>query len=101
MAIHKKSRVFSKIMDGVEVLTIPVMFIKKLYIFLEDGKEIYFDGEDIQELDSVEQLLYGASFSNQITDIRVELDFSAIETTITKQVTMLLDKDDDKSNTGV
>lgn len=98
MAIHKKDREFSKIMDGVEVLTIPVMFIKKLFIFLDDGKEIYFDGEDIQELDSVEQLLYNASFSDQITDIRVELNFAAMETTITKQVTMLLDNDDDKSN---
>ena len=94
MAIRRKNREFSKIMNDVELLTIPVMFIKKLYIYLEDGKEVYFEGEDIQELENIEQLLYGASFSDQIKDIRVELDFTAIEQTVTKQVKALLDKDD-------
>lgn len=94
MAIHRKNREFSKIMNDVEMLTIPPMFIKKLYIFLEDGKEIYFEGEDIQELENLEQLLYGASFSDQINDIRVELDFTAIEQTVSKQVKALLDKDE-------
>jgi hypothetical protein len=94
MAIRRKNREFSKIMNDVELLTIPVMFIKKLFIYLEDGKEIYFEGEDIQELESIEQLLYGASFADQIQDIRVELDFTAIENTVTKQVKALLDKDD-------
>jgi hypothetical protein len=81
-------------MNDVELVTIPIMFIKKLYIFLDDGKEIYFEGDDIRELDSIEQLIYGASFSDQINDIRVELDFTAIEKTITQQVKALLDKDD-------
>lgn len=81
-------------MNDVELLTIPVMFIKRLYIFLDDGKEIYFEGDDIRELDNIEQLLYGASFSDQINDIKVELDFTAIEKTITKQVKSLLDKDE-------
>ena len=94
MAIRRKNREFSKIMNDVEMLTIPPMFIKKLYIFLEDGKEIYFEGEDIQELENLEQLLYGASFSDQINDIRVELDFTAIEQTVSKQVKALLDKDE-------
>lgn len=94
MAIHRKNREFSKIMNDVELLTIPVMFIKRLYIFLDDGKEIYFEGDDIRELDNIEQLLYGASFSDQINDIKVELDFTAIEKTITKQVKSLLDKDE-------
>jgi hypothetical protein len=94
MAIHRKNREFSKIMNDVELVTIPVMFIKKLYIFLDDGREIYFEGDDIRELDSIEQLIYGASFSDQINDIRVELDFTAIEKTITQQVKSLLDKDE-------
>jgi hypothetical protein len=94
MAIRRKNREFSKIMNDVELVTIPIMFIKKLYIFLDDGKEIYFEGDDIRELDSIEQLIYGASFSDQINDIRVELDFTAIEKTITQQVKALLDKDD-------
>lgn len=81
-------------MNDVELLTIPIMFIKRLYIFLDDGKEIYFEGDDIRELDNIEQLLYGASFSDQINDIKVELDFTAIEKTITKQVKSLLDKDE-------
>ncbi len=81
-------------MNDVELVTIPVMFIKKLYIFLDDGREIYFEGDDIRELDSIEQLIYGASFSDQINDIRVELDFTAIEKTITQQVKSLLDKDE-------
>lgn len=94
MAIVRKNREFSKIMEDVEVLTIPVRFIKKLTIFLEDDREIHFDSEDLENLDSLETLLYKASFSEEITDMRVELDFSAIERTITRQVKILLDNKD-------
>lgn len=94
MAIVRKNREFSKIMEDVEVLTIPVRFIKKLTIFLEDDKELQFDSEDLENLDSLETLLYNASFSDEITDMRVELDFSAIERTITRQVKILLDNKD-------
>ena len=94
MAIVRKNREFSKIMEDVEVLTIPVRFIKKLTIFLEDDREIFFESEDLENLDSIETLLYKASFSDEITDMRVELDFSAIEKTITKQVKILLDNKD-------
>jgi hypothetical protein len=92
MAIIKKTREFSKIMEDVEVLTIPVKFIKKLTIFLEDDTEIEFDNNDLENLDSLETLLYSASFSDKIRDMRVELDFSTIEKTITKQVKILLDE---------
>jgi hypothetical protein len=94
MAIVKKTREFSKIMEDVEVLTIPVKFIKRLTIFLEDDTDIEFDNSDLENLDSLETLLYKASFSDKIRDMRVELDFSTIEKTITKQVKILLDEKD-------
>lgn len=94
MAIIRKSREFSKIMEDVEVLTIPIKFIKKLTILLENDKELYFNGEDLQSLDNLETLLNKASFSDEITDMRVELDFSALEKTITRQVKILLDNRD-------
>lgn len=92
MAIVRKNREFSKIMEDVEVITIPVRFIRKLTIFLEDNNEIHFDSEDLENLDSLETLLHNASFSDDITDMRVELDFSEIEKTITHQVKLMLDK---------
>lgn len=93
MAIVKKNREFSKIMDEVEVSTIPIMFIKRLTIFLENDKKIYFCGDDLQGLDSLETLLYSVSISEQIVDINIEIDLPVLETTIEQQVKLLLDKD--------
>lgn len=93
MAIVKKNREFSKIMDEVEVTTIPMMFIKRVTVFLENDKRIYFDKEDLQELDNLETLLYSVSNTGQILDVNIEIDLPVVETTIEKQVKILLDKD--------
>lgn len=95
MAIIKKNRNFSKIMDEVEVMTIPVVFIKKLTVFLENDKKIYFNNDDLQGLDSMETLLYNVSTTDQIIDVNVEIDLPRIESTIEQQVKLLLDKEKD------
>lgn len=95
MSIIKKNREFSKIMDQVEVTTIPVAFIKRLTIFLENDKKIYFGGDELEGLDSIETLLYNVSTTEQIVDVNVEIDLPSIEKTIEHQVKLLLDKDKD------
>lgn len=93
MAIFRKNRDFSKIMDDVEVTTIPPKFIKKLTVFLENDKKMYFDGKDLQELENLETLLYNLSLNEQILDLNIELNLPFLEKSIEDQVKLLLDKE--------
>lgn len=94
MSIVRKNREISRIMDQVELITIPVNFIKKLVVFLENDKKLIFSPDDLQNVDSLEMLLHDVSTTANIEDIHVELDFHFLEKTIEKQVKALLDKND-------
>jgi hypothetical protein len=104
MAIHKKDRKFSKIMDDVELETIPAGFVKKLTITLEDDSEINIDREDLEEVDTLESFLVNMDFGDEVANIRVELDFTEIERLVTENVRSIFDKfpsQDDKSNNSL
>lgn len=94
MSIVRKKREISKIMDQVELITIPVNFIKKLVVFLENDKKLIFNPDDLTNVDSLESLIQDVSTTVNIEDIHVELDFHFLEKTIEKQVKALLDKND-------
>lgn len=94
MSIVRKNREISKIMDQVELVTIPVNFIKKLVVYLANDKKLIFNPDDLQSVDSLEMLLQDVSTSANIEDIHIELDFHYLEKTIEKQVKELLDKND-------
>ena len=94
MAISRRDRSFSKIINEVDVETIPVHFIKRLKLFLDDGSIIVIDQEEVQKVDSIEELLMSLHVASQITDMSIELDYDLIETDVTEQVTNLLNKDD-------
>lgn len=80
-------------MDEVEVTTIPIKFIKKLTVFLENDTKIYFYKNDLHNFNSLEELLHNVSISEQINDIYIEIDLPVLESTIEKQVNGLLNKE--------
>jgi hypothetical protein len=93
MAISRRDRSFSKIINEVDVATIPVHFIKRLKLTLDDGSLYLIDQEEVQKANSIEELLMSMSIASQIIDMNVELDYDGIELEVTDKVTNLLNKD--------
>jgi hypothetical protein len=93
MAISRRDRSFSKIINEVDVATIPVHFIKRLKLTLDDGSLYLIDQEEVQKANSIEELLMSMSIASQIIDMSVELDYDGIELEVTDKVTNLLNKD--------
>jgi len=79
MAIERKLRNFSKIMEDVDVVNIPVQFVKLVKITLTSGKQISLNSDDLVDIHHAEQLLTDMSFSQDIEDMKIILDFSKIE----------------------
>jgi len=79
MAIERKLRNFSKIMEDVDVVNIPVQFVKLVKITLTSGKQISLNSDDLVDIHHAEQLLTDMSFSQDIEDMKITLDFSKIE----------------------
>ena len=93
MAISRRDRSFSKIINEVDVATIPVHFIKRLKLTLDDGSLYLIDQEEVQKANSIEELLMSMSIASQIIDMSIELDYDGIELEVTDKVTNLLNKD--------
>lgn len=98
MAIFRRDRSFSKIINEVDVESIPVHFIKRLKISLIDGSTIIIDHEDIQKVESIEALLIASDFASDIVDMAIELDYDGIEEDVTDQVNRLLNYKDPKDD---
>ncbi len=90
MAIFRRDRSFSKIMNEVDVESIPVHFIKRLKLYLTDSTIVTIEKDDLQKVDSIEELLIQCNFVHQVMDMSIELDYDGIEEDVTDQVTKLL-----------
>ena len=99
MAIFRRDRSFSKIINEVDVESIPIHFIKRLKISLIDGSVVIIDQEELQKVESIESLLMASSFVHELVDMSIELDYDGIEEDVTEQVNRLLNyKDNDKQD---
>lgn len=98
MAIHRRDRSFSKILDEVDVESIPVHFIKRLKLTLIDGRTVVIDKDDLQRVDTIEELLMASSYVGEIVDMGIELDYDGIEEDVTDQVNRLLNYKDKKDD---
>lgn len=93
MAISRRDRSFSKIINEVDVETIPVHFIRSLKLQLDDGSLIIIDQEELEKCDSLEELLINSNIAHQIVDMNIELDYDLIESDVTEKVNNLLNKE--------
>lgn len=97
MAIFRRDRSFSKIINEVDVESIPVHFIKRLKITLFDGTIITIDRDELQKVESIESLLMSSNFVHEMMDMSIELDYDGIEEDVTDQVNRLLNYKDDEN----
>ena len=93
MAISRRDRSFSKIINEVDVETIPVHFIRSLKLHLDDGSVIIIDQDELEKCDSIEELLLHSNVASQIVDMNIELDYDLIESDVTEKVNNLLNKE--------
>ena len=98
MAIFRRDRSFSKIMNEVDVESIPVHFIKRLKISLVDGSQVIIDHDELQKVESIESLLIASDFVSEIVDMAIELDYDGIEEDVTDQVNRLLNYKDNQDD---
>jgi hypothetical protein len=96
MAITKKERTFSKIMDDVEFTEIPIIFIKRLTIVSTEDKVFSLNNEELKAFPSIEDAI--RSFPHEVYDIKIELDMKLIEETVEKEKNRLLGENGNKDN---
>lgn len=91
MAIYRRDRNFAKIMGDVSMETVPVHFIQKLRLTLEDGTVVQFENHDLDQVETIEEVLMG-DYPSPVVDMHIELDFEGIEEDVTEQVNQLLSR---------
>lgn len=93
MAIHKRDRSFSKILDEIDIDAIPFNFIREIRVELADGSFVAFERSRLDEFTSVEDILMNSNIGQDITDMIIQLDYDLIEENVTAQVDKLLKND--------
>jgi hypothetical protein len=96
MSIERKDRSFDRILDEVEVHQVPANFIMSVQIVLMDGSTV-----DVGDLDQAQLLIENIS-REEVADVNISLDYEAIKTHVTGDITRMLDsyfKDDEDDDT--
>lgn len=110
MPIHKKDRSFQNIVRDVDIGEIPVDYIERLVLVLENGDRIIFEGEDLRDIEEPNIILFimsavdelGEDYGSPVNDLEIVIDYTKLEHEINKLTKNLLDKDkDDSSDTSV
>jgi copper chaperone CopZ len=97
MAINRRDRDFSKIINEVDVVDVPMHYIKSIKFFFKDGTACVVEKEQIDIAESIEQVVDETVPSvDELADMHIELDFEVIENDVTGQVANLLDRSDDE-----
>ena len=101
MAIYRRDRSFDNILRDVVADELPFKYVRTLEVDLANGQTINWDHNDLKGFDSVQQVLtLSDEIAENIVDIRIEVDFTDIESDVGARVSSLLDKfnDNDDSN---
>lgn len=110
MPIHKKDRSFQNIVRDVDIDEIPLDYIERLILVLQNGDRVIFEGEDLQDVDEPNIVLFIMSavdelaedYGSPVNDIEIVIDYNRLEEEINKLTKNLLDKDtDDSSDTSM
>ena len=110
MPIHKKDRSFQNIVRDVDIDEIPLDYIERLILVLQNGDRVIFEGEDLQDVDEPNIVLFimsavddlGEDYGSPVCDVEIVIDYNRLEEEINKLTKNLLDKDtNDSSDTSV
>lgn len=102
MPIHKRDRSFQKIINEISIDDVPPEYVQSVSFFLENGDEIIFDREvldDINEenifsfiMTTVEQIDEGNN--SPVSDLQIIIDYKKLEKKVKSITTDLLEKKD-------
>jgi hypothetical protein len=103
MPIHKKDRTFQNIVRDVDIDEVPVEFIERLILVLENGDRVIFEGDDLREIEEPNILMFimsavdelSADYGSPVSDIEIVVDYHRLEDQINSLTKNLLDKNKD------
>jgi len=110
MPIHKKDRTFQNILRDANIDEVPLEFVDRLILVLENGDRVIFEGEDLQDVDEPNIVLFilsavedlGEDYGSPVRDVEIVIDYNKLEDQINNLTKNLLDKKkDDSSDTSV
>ena len=110
MPIRKKDRTFQNIIRDVDIGNVPLDYIERLILVLENGDRVIFEGDDIREIEEESIILFimaavddlGEDYGSPVQDLEIVIDYTKLESEVRGLTEKLLDKaDDDQSNPSV
>jgi len=110
MPIHKKDRSFQNIVRDTDIDEIPLEYIEKVVLVLENGDRVIFEGEDLRDIEEPNIIMFimsavndlGEDYGSPVRDIEIVIDYARLEEEIKNLTKNLLDKDkDDQSDSSV
>ena len=79
-------------MDDVDVATIPTRFIQSLTVKFSTGDEMHLGSDDLLNLESIEDVISELDANENLSDLKVILDFDAIENEVKAVVSDIFDR---------
>lgn len=101
MPIHKKDRSFQNIVRDTNIDEVPLDYIERLILVLDNGDRVIFEGDDLRDneepnivmfiMGAVEDL--GEDYGSSVRGIEIVIDYTKLESEIKNLTKNLLDKD--------
>ena len=100
MPIHKKERKIQSLMGEVCVEVIPLRFVKKVYVLMENSTTKVFSSDywENSNYEIVEDFIKGQTFDTKVMDVRIEMDMEKVKENIDADYFELLKQIHDSSS---
>lgn len=103
MPIHKKDRTFQNIVRDTKIDEVPLDYVERLILVLENGDRVIFEGEDMRDIEEPNIVLFIMSavdelaedYGSPVNDVEIVIDYAKLEKEINTLTKNLLDKDKD------
>ena len=109
--IRKKGRTFQNIIRDVDIGNVPLDYIERLILVLENGDRVIFEGEDIRDIEEDNIILFilaavddlAEDYQSPVQDLEIVIDYNKLEAEVRGLTEKLLnkEKDDDPSDTSM
>jgi len=95
MAIRKKDNSFEGILDEIEFDKIPIEYIERINLVLEDGRILRIEGSELQGLDSTDDLFNSPDLNQyveQLNDVEIIMHTEKLKEDVVAVIGPLLKK---------
>lgn len=111
MPIRKKDRTFQNIIRDVDIGNVPLDYIERLILVLENGDRVIFEGDDIRDIEEESIILFilaavddmEEDYGSPVRDLEIVIDYNKLEAEVRSFTEKLLNKgkDNDQSDTSM